>query len=85
MCVENVGVTAVAVNSQAAAVLLEDVACFGISFTTGKLLQAAAMITIIALALIGPLSTVGKQHISIAGTVIIRNSTFEIGLICIHA
>ena len=86
VCVKNVGVTAVAVNSQAAAVLLEDVACFGISFTTGKLLQAAGMIIKITLtsARINPLSTVGKQHISIAGTVIIRNSTFEIRFVGIH-
>ena len=85
VCIENVGIATVAVNSQAAAVLLEDVACFGISFAAGKLLQAAAMITIIALALIGPLSTVGKQHISIATAVFIKDSTLEIGFIGIHA
>ena len=85
MSVENVGVAAVVADSQAAAVLLEDIACFGISFTADKLVQAAAMITIIALAFIGPLRTVGKQHICFTGTVIIENGTFEIGFVGIHA
>ena len=83
--VENISVAAVAVNSQATAVLLEDVACFGISFTAGKLLQAAAMIIITAIAGIRPLSTVLQQHISIATAVFIKDSTLEIGFIGIHA
>ena len=85
MSVENIGVTAVFINGQTAAVLLEDIACFSISFTADKLLQAAVMIIIIALAFIGPLRTVGKQHIYFTGTVIIENGTFEIGFVGIHA
>ena len=85
MSVENIGVTAVFINGQAAAVLLEDIACFGISFTADKLVQAAVMIIIIALAFIGPLRTVGKQHICFTSTIIIENGTFEIGFVGIHA
>ena len=85
MSVENIGVTAVFINGQTAAVLLEDIACFGISFTAGKLVQAAVMIIKIALAFISPLRTVGKQHIYFTGTVIIENGTFEIGFVGIHA
>ena len=85
MSVENIGVTAVFINGQTAAVLLEDIACFGISFTADKLVQAAVMIIIIAFSFIGPLRTVGKQHIYFTGTVIIENGTFEIGFVGIHA
>ena len=85
MSIENVGVTTVFINGQTAAVLLEDIACFSISFTAGKLVQAAVMIIKIALAFISPLRTVGKQHIYFTGTVIIVNGTFEIGFVGIHA
>ena len=83
MCVVNVSVAAVVVDGQVTAILLEEVACCAIA--TYELLQRAVMITIIALAFIGPLRTVGKQHIYFTGTVIIVNGTFEIGFVGIHA
>ena len=83
MCIEDIGVTAVVINGQVTAILLEDIACCAIA--TYELLQRAVMITIIALAFIGPLRTVGKQHISIASAIIVENRTLEIRISSVHA
>ena len=83
MCIEDVGVAAVVVDGQVTAILLEDVACC--ASATYELLQRAVMIIRATLRFVSPLCTVGKQHVSIAGAIIIENRTLEIGISSIHA
>ena len=87
MFIENSGVSAVITQVQCRIILLEDIASVCCALTACKLLQAAAMIIIVALAgaAVSPLRTVLQHHMCIAFTVIGVHDALKIGICGIQA
>ena len=87
MLIEHSCITAVITQIQRCIILLEDIAGVCCALAADKLLQAAAMIIIVALAGAGisPLCTVLQHHMCIAFTIIGVHDALEIGICGIQA
>ena len=87
MLIENTGITAVIAQVQLSFIILEDIAGVCCALAADKLLQAAAMIIIVALAGAGvsPLRTVLQYHMCIAFAAIGVHDALEIGICGIQA